>query len=471
MQYKAHIPAGIAFAATATLLTGQPLDFLMLVGGAVGGALPDIDVAGEDNQGSAVQHLGTKASTAMDKTVVLSPVAKLTRPLAFVLDTVILGPACKIWRFLATRILGPAYEAIAKSGSGRALRLDRDDPSVHRGGLTHSLLSLLIFSVPIFPLCMLLHVPQLWVGIMVGMVSHLVCDAFCKSGVKFLWPWVPNIGFRNEDGVGGKEGIKLLPARALMKTGKCSTRAEVRAHKGQSDYEECKKYYLLEVGWQRVFQILAVIVPVMVALGVGPASGKIAFAGNMFDVAHKGDAAAAKQVGESVMPVSDGDPSVTDSAEAAKFAEGRGTRVDEHKGPTSLTYGDLDVAMLPAGIVKMPDESLWVPGVGPVTAETLSDPSLMLTEDEKNRLIAAANWQRIGNGELAEDVKGAVSDAQQAAGEFLGGIANPSGNGTAPQVTPPQVVAPQNGSGGILPDNNSGGIFGFQGLTPFTPSS
>ena len=132
MQYKAHIPAGIALAATVTLVTGQPLDFLMLVGGAVGGALPDIDVSGDDNQGSAVQHLGSKAGSAMSKTVVLSPIAKLTRPIGAVLDVVVLGPACRIWRFLATRLLGPAYMAVAKSGVGRALRLDRDNPASRR---------------------------------------------------------------------------------------------------------------------------------------------------------------------------------------------------------------------------------------------------------------------------------------------------------------------------------------------------
>lgn len=482
MQYKAHIPAGIAFAATATFLTGQPLDLLMLVGGAVGGALPDIDVSGEDNQGSAVQHLGTKASSAMNKTVVLSPIAKLTRPLMMVFDAVILGPACRIWRFIATRILGPAYEALADSGLGRAMKLDRDNPAVHRGGLTHSLLSLLIFSLPIFPLCMLLHVPQLWVGVMVGMLSHLVCDAFCKSGVKFLWPWVPNIGFRNEDGVGGKEGIKLLPARALMKTGKCPTKAELKSHRGSPDYEECKKYYLLEVGWQRFFQILAVVIPVLVVLGVGPASGKVALAGSTYDIANKETADAVLQVGESAAPVADADPSVTTADDAAKFANGRGTRVDEHKGPTSLTYGDIDATTLPAGIVKMPDESLWVPGVGPVTADTLNNPALMLTEDEKSRLLAAANWQRLSNGELAEGVTSTVNDLQQGANDFLGGLVGQQQQGatdTAAPVPAPVVdggqALPQQSPGidldGLFGDGTGNGLFGFQGLTPFTQDS
>lgn len=467
MQYKAHIPAGVAFAATAMLVSGRPLDFIMLVGGGIGGALPDIDVQGDHNQGSAVQHLGTKASSAMDKTVVLSPLAKVTRPLAVAFDAVVLGPACRIWRIVATKVLGPAYKAVARSGFGRLLRLDRDDPSVHRGGLTHSLLSMLLFSLPLFPLCMLLHAPQLWEGIMWGMLSHLVCDAFCKSGVKFLWPWVPDIGFRNEDGVGGREGIKLLPASALMKTGKCPTRGELKSHKGRRDYQECKKYYLLEVGWQRFFQVLAVVVPVLVALGVGPASGKVAFAGNMFDLAHKEEAGALQRLGSSVIPVSESDPSVTTADDASKVADGRGTRVDEHKGPTSLTYGDIDASTLPAGIVKMPDESLWVAGVGRVTAETLSDPALALTEEEKGRLLAAATWQRIGNGEVTKDVTNAVNDARDTVTGIVDGVTGNGGTdqGTTSQGSSMGGVEVPHGLIGIGGDN---GIFGFQGLTPFT---
>lgn len=477
MQYKAHIPAGIALAATVTLVTGQPLDFLMLVGGAVGGALPDIDVSGDDNQGSAVQHLGSKAGSAMSKTVVLSPIAKLTRPIGAVLDVVVLGPACRIWRFLATRLLGPAYMAVAKSGIGRALRLDRDNPASHRGGLTHSLLSLLVFSLPLYPLCMLLHVPQLWVGTMVGMISHLICDAFCKSGVKFLWPWVPDIGFRNEDGVGGREGIKLLPARALMKTGKCATRGELRSHAGRPDFSEYRKYYLLEVGWQRLFQALAFAIPIMIVAGVGPASGKVAFAGTTYDIAHKDAAMITKSLSLSVLPVNDSDPSVKSAKDVAKVADGRGARVDEHKGPTSLTYGDIDATTLPAGIVKMPDESLWIPAIGrPVNSETINDPSLMLTDEEKGRILAAANWQRIGNGEIADGVSETVSNltqnAKETATETFNGVvgavtdSTSSQDGTQDQDNVAQNIdIPSDGIDINLPD---GDFFGFHGLTPFT---
>lgn len=467
MQYKAHIPAGMAFASAATLLSGDPLDLLMIAGGAIGGALPDIDVAGDDNQGSAVQHLGTKASSAMSKTVVLSPLAKLTRPVAMVFDAVILGSACRLWRLLATRVLGPAYMAVAKSAFGRAIRLDRDDPSAHRGGLTHSLLSMLIFSVPLYPLLTLLHARQVWVGIMWGMLSHLVCDAFCKSGVKFLWPWVPDIGFRNEDGVGGREGIKLLPAGVLMKTGKCSTKAELDEHRGHADYDEFRKYYRLESGWRRFFRSAALVLPVMVVLGVGPASGKVAFAGTTYDIMHKDEQAAISDLTGTVSPVNETDPTVTTAGDASRFADGRGTRVDEHKGPTSLTYGDLDANTLPAGIIKMPDESLYVASSGAiVSAESLSDPTLMLTDDEKSRLIAAANWQRIGNGEAAQEVSEAIDGAKQQASDFFDGLLGQSTDITL-------IGAPETDGGGtpvvqVQDTSDDGDLLGFHGLTPFT---
>lgn len=469
MQYKAHIPAGIALAATATLVSGQPLDPLMLIGGAIGGALPDIDVSGEDGQGSAVQHLGSKATAAMNQTVVLSPIARLLRPVASVFDMLVLGPVCRLWRLLAQGVLGPAYLAVARSGLGQALRLDTDDPSAHRGGLTHSLLSLALFSLPLFPLLMLLHAGAVWVGIMWGMLSHLICDAFCKSGVKFLWPWVPDIGFRNEDGVGGKEGIKLLPAGVLMKTGKCPSRSELKAHFGSPDFDECKKYYLLEVGWQRFFQVAALVVPLLVLLGVGPASGKVAFAGSTYDLQHKDDAKALQATSSSVDPIDASDPSATTVSEAARVADGRGSRVDEHRGPTSLTYGDLDANTLPGGVAKMPDESLWIPGVGPVNAETLNDPSLMMTDDEKTRLLAAATAQRLSPSNVQQTVSDAVEGAKQ--GVEQGAEAVQQGvTDVAEQVQENSggitIGAPGNETHIDLPQQN--GVLGFHGLTPFT---
>lgn len=521
MQYKAHIPAGVTFAALAMWVSGSPLDLLMLLGGAFGGALPDIDVQGSDGQGSAVQSFGTKTNVAMRKTVVLSPVARVLSPVTTVLDKIILTPACKLWRLIATKALGPAYRAIAKSGLGRALRLDRDDPSVHRGGLTHSLFSMVLFSVPILPLCLLAGVPQLWLGIMCGMLSHLVCDAFCKSGVKFFWPWTPNIGFKNEDGVGGRDGIKLLPARCLMKTGKCTSKKDLERHRGSRDYPMLRKYYRLEKGWQRAFAVLAVLVPVLVVLGVGTGSGAIAFAGTVYDVAGKH---AVERQGESAQTASvEGQAGGSDASRASTAATaeaaasdgtsssasadgGRGTRVDERKGPGSLTYGDLDANVLPAGIVKMPDESLWVAGVGPVNAETLANPNILLTDEERNMLLAAAKWDRRKDlqtsmedaaNQVQETAGNLVEDAQQTAEDLAnGGIKDILNGGSAQTGHDNGLILPDyggtfnlNGGGssddggssnlgdGLLGDmsgqplGGSDGSIGFNGLTPFTPSS
>lgn len=499
MQAKAHIPAGITAAALATLLSGAPLDPVMLIGGAIGGALPDIDVAGDDGQGSAVQHLGERASGAMRSTVVLSPLARVTQPVGQAFDLVVLGPLCRGWRLLAGRALAPAYLAVAQGPVGRVLRLDRDDPSAHRGGLTHSLLAMGLFSLVILPLCRLAGVPRLWEGIMWGFLSHLLCDAVCKSGVKFLWPWAPNIGFRNEDGVGGREGIKLLPAGALMKTGKCTSRAELRRHLGERGYGDLAKCYWLETGWRVLFQLTALAVPAMVVLGVGPASGTIEVGPWSFDVAGKQAAAALASTTDQTLPVEDqvgavsqadaqvaqadaDDPLVTSASDAAQVDGGRGVRVDEHKGPTSLTYGDVDATALPRGIAKMPDESLWVLGVGPVNTETLSDPSVMLTDEEKQALIAAANWQRrSGSGGglagLADD-RQVAEDVTSGNGGGIGGLLGGDGpsvgpiGGTLPDgndlIIDPGTPS-QGSDGGILDGLlGDGGIMGFHGLTPFT---
>ena len=501
MQYKAHIPAGITFASLAMLASGSPFDILMLVGGAIGGALPDIDVEGSEGQGSAIQSLGTKTNMAMRKTVVLSPVAKVLSPVTTVLDKVILTPICKLWRLIATKALGPAYKTVSRSGFGRALRFDRDDPSAHRGGLTHSFFSMILFSLPILPLCLFAGIPQLWAGIMWGMLSHLVCDAFCKSGVKFFWPWVPDIGFKNEDGVGGRDGIKLLPARCLMKTGKCTNKAELERHRGSRDYPMMRKYYRLEKGWQRVFLVLAIVTPILVLVGVGPASGTVAFAGKVYDVAGKKAATERQGAVDATAPVEDKanamqagaeDPNVTTSSEAARTDGGRNQRVDEHKGPGSLTYGDIDANTLPFGIVKMPDESLWVSGVGPVTAETIGN--LPLTDAEKARLLAAAKWERrkdlpssvatAVNG-VTQSANNVVNDAKNTAEkttkDFLSGILG-SGSSTTGHdnglILPNYGGSPsQDGSGGTLGNGvlgelgNQGDPLGFNGLTPFTPSN
>lgn len=518
MQYKAHIPAGIAFASLAMLVSGSPLDLLMLVGGAIGGALPDIDVEGSDGQGSAIQSLGSKTNMAMRKTVVLSPVAKVLSPVTTVLDKIVLTPICKLWRLIATKALGPAYRSIARSGLGRALRLDRDDPSAHRGGLTHSFFSMILFSLPILPLCLLAGIPQLWAGIMWGMLSHLVCDAFCKSGVKFFWPWVPDIGFRNEDGVGGRDGIKLLPARCLMKTGKCTNKAELERRRGSRDYPMLRKYYRLEKGWQRVFLVLAIVLPVLVLTGIGPASGTVAFAGKVHDVAGKKTAIERQGAADPSMPVEDqanaesaqvakaeaADPNVTTASEAARTDGGRNQRVDEHKGPGSLTYGDIDANTLPVGIVKMPDESLWVAGVGPVTAETLGN--LPLTDEEKARLLAAAKWER--RQDLPSSVANAVNGVQESANNVMGdaqkvaenasktGLGGLLDSGSSKTGHGNGLILPDyngsfsldgsgsssNGNGGDMgngllgdmankPLGDQGDALGFNGLTPFTPSS
>ena len=93
-----------------------------------------------------------------------------------------------------------------------------------------------------------------------------------------------------------------------------------------------------------------------------------------------------------------------------------------HICPTSLTYGDLSVAELPKGIVKLPDESLWIVNVGPVNEANLNDPRCSYTDDEKARLLQAANAQRIA------ELRGTAADALKSAGDSVGDAIDKAGN-------------------------------------------
>lgn len=77
----------------------------------------------------------------------------------------------------------------------------------------------------------------------------------------------------------------------------------------------------------------------------------------------------------------------------------------EIKGPLSLTKGDVSIRRLPKGIMKMPDESLWVIGVGPVSKANLDNTGgrWIFTEEEKEELLRYAAAQRF------EDIPTSVS--------------------------------------------------------------
>ena len=149
-------------------------------------------------------------------------------------------------------------------------------------------------------------------------------------------------------------------------------------------------------------------------------------------------------------------------------------------GPSSLTFGDLSVAELPKGIVKLPDESLWIVNVGPVNEANLNDPRCSYTDDEKARLLQAANAQRIA------ELRGTAADALKSAGDSVGDAIDKAGN--AIDEAGNAATNGAKGSGNFLINllNNLTGLnvgsdvstenikkgpqWGFMGITPYTSS-
>lgn len=536
MNYKAHIPAGIAFAGAGLFLTGSPLDFIVLIGGAIGGALPDIDVDGRNDEGSAIQHVGLKASDQINRVTNQAGksgkfIGTMIEALARAFDAIIMTPFCRGWRWFAEHVLAKLYYKFMDAFDlKRRWGWDKEDPSNHRGGLTHSLFGMLLFSVVLIPISLLLGGWGFYIGSMLGYFSHLFCDAVCQSGVKFFWPFLPKIGFVNDAGYDGSDGIKLLPAKMLMKTGKCTSRSELRDNKGEDDYKMLRKYYYLEKGWQWLFKFLAVLFIALILLGIGPGSGQIAIADTLVNLNGKnvsiqqyGDAEVHSQQGTDENgvtgngnaaagnPVSsggngadaDGNASVngtsnasgndsgwsasptdvdgTDGDEQASDANGgRMQEVAETGGPTSLTYGDLDATTLPKGIIKMPDETLWVVGVGPVNKENLESPKLQLTEKEKQDLLVAAAAQRVQG--IPDDIADGIENAQNVVGNAVNGAAGAAGD--AANAAGDAASDAGNGLFNLLNSITGGAIsgngvdtgsmwdnWGFLGITPYTSAN
>lgn len=501
MNYHAHIPAGIAFAATACLVTQQPLSVPMVIAGAIGGALPDID---HPSGNGAVSSLGKKAGQALNSAS--GHHARFLVTIGAVFDALITKPLVHLWLAFAHGVLSPLYMTMYQS-FGKSIGWSDDDPSEHRGGLTHSLMFIIGTSLVMLPIsAFLLHDCLIWFGLELGILSHLFADSVCKSGIKWFWPWMPKIGFYDDTHEQG-DGIRLLPVSWCMSTGKCPTKEDyLRLGYGTKRYKEMRSAYYKEKGWQWAFKTLAVTSCILCLTGV-LGGGGVAWGATQvttqgiatrqdtdttMTVTQAGDAGTQASDGENAAK-SDGNAATSGGIEDAKDDDV--TSSAEDAGPTSLTAGDIDAATLPKGIIKLPDESLWVVGVGRVTADALESPSLMLSKDEKARILAAATAQRLN------DIPDGTATAIDAAKSAVGNATNATGNaitnmtGTVTNATSGLSGAAGNAisdfDSGYVPSNSSsghgngisrllGGLgssgtggFGFLGLTPYTdkPSS
>lgn len=503
------------------LLSGQPLQIPFILGGAFGGALPDID-----HEGSAIFSIGEKAAQTAANThrivhiPVLHALSRLSVAIFAVLDNIIMGTAGKLWNWLARGPFTTFYKWCYRTfGKSMGWKYDKN-PSAHRGGFTHSLLFLIGSSVITLIPSLLMGSLWFWAGCEVGILSHLYADAQCKSGVKFFWPFAPKIGFTDTGGQNRGRDIRLISPKFQMSTGYCTNRSEyIDLPHNSKEYKLKKKYYWLETGWRILFKALALLFIILTVAGVGIGSGAIAWNSHVMPITGKARTLAAQNDGtgngqEQQQAVSDTqqqsadtqtqsdngslNASNADTSESGKNASNDSsassskasstvtkkkdgtTTVAESKGPTSLTYGDLSVTELPKGIVKMPDETLWIVNVGPVNEENLNDPRCSYTDDEKARLLQAANAQRIA------ELRGTAADALKAAGDSVGDAIDNVSNSldeasnTATNETTKggnaiinflnSITGLNVGSNGNTDGLKKGPQWGFIGLTPYTRS-
>lgn len=466
----------------------------MIIAGAIGGALPDIDYPSGNG---AVSSLGKKAGQLVNGAT--GHHARFLVKIGAVFDALVTKPLVHLWLAFASGVLAPFYTRLYDA-FGKDIGWSPDDPSEHRGGLTHSLVFMAFTTLIVYPIAhCLAHDDLVWAGLELGILSHLFADSVCKSGIKWFWPWLPKIGFYDETHEQGN-GIRLLPVSWCMSTGKCPTREDyMELGFGTKRYKEMRGAYYKEKGWQWFFKAFAVIAIVLCVTGMLGGTGGIAWGAEAIGDNDAKQTSAQRQ-DATVKSSSSDDGVVSDNANVSSsdatndnanangigsVAESSMSSSSERKGPTSLTAGDLDASTLPKGIIKLPDESLWVVGVGQVSTDTLDSPTLSLSKDEKARLLAAATAQRMSGipDGASSAISNATSAASNAVNEAVNGasnvtstIGNAASNATSDfnsQYVPLNGNKSTSGTGmsetlsNLFGGNGTAG-FGFLGLTPYT---
>lgn len=443
MNYHAHIPAGVLFYSSAVFVSGSPLSVAGLIGSAFGGVLSDID---HPSGNSAVSSFGEKT---------LGKVGRVFGTIGKVFDGLILRPLTFVWGLFATKVFDPFYFMLWKL-VGCKLGWSKRTPSEHRGGLTHSLFSILLFGLLFLPFGLVLGWWDFYVGLLLGILSHLFADSLCKSGIYYFWPWFPSIGFFDDTHKQGR-GIRLLPVEHCVSTGKCPTKQAYKEIRDPKERKIMKKAYRKEKGWQWVFRISAIIMIILVLLGIGPGAGCITIAGNIIGTSPSYQQAAtierihniANESNDTNQTTQDNN---TNNNNTNNNNNGINTTTKEAKGITTFTLGDLDANTLPKHVIKLPDESLYVEQKGPVTQETINDPIIQATQEEKTRILTAATAQRAK--ELPEDIQ----KLTETTGQTLGTLQTNAQNTTS-------------GITGIFSNTNNtnGGIFDLKNIQLITP--
>lgn len=152
MKYQTHTLFGAALASLVLWISGIALMPMVIILGAFGALIPDLD------------HQKSKGSN--------------------------LNPAMKIVSILLIGIVtvfNLIFNALAKILNSITPLNIRPLGGVHRGPVTHSLLAVALVAGLTYPMTLFVSV-WWWVGLWVGVLSHVLIDSVNPSGTPLLWP-------------------------------------------------------------------------------------------------------------------------------------------------------------------------------------------------------------------------------------------------------------------------------------------
>ena len=153
MMGKTHMLVGATAATSFLYFTTGTLEPVVIIAGALGGLLPDVD------------HPN---STISRKNALLSVASYLYR---------LLLKAFAFFINIPFKMLKNNGVKIGELSAG------------HRGPLTHGLLGVLLFAVVLFPV--FLFNSSIYIGLLIGILSHILIDMLNPQGAPLLYPIYP----------------------------------------------------------------------------------------------------------------------------------------------------------------------------------------------------------------------------------------------------------------------------------------
>lgn len=400
MKYASHIPAGVAFAATLNIIIGAGLSVPMLVGGMLGGVIPDMDI-----QGSAAESTTNKSFKAVKKVIPGSRNNSITKGLNIItkiIDGIILKPFAMIHRFIAKRFIDPLYYMIADNVDAyEKWGWSKDKPSAHRG-FTHTLLFIFIFCLPIAIINFVLTGTLFFtLGMLAGLISHLWCDSMCRSGIRWFWPFIPKIGYPDIRGQKIGDGIRFLPPSKQVSTGAVQSLKEIEHLKGSREYDEKLTLFKRERRWQHGIMAY-MIIACIILLGV----------------------TGAKMSNPDTANATDNSPGIIFAPEKQENKKDITNEKDDINNnsidndimglPSSTTTGvsktlglyDVDTRTLPSVLVKLPNGRIVFADGSEITEANLQDPQLhYLSNEIKGQLRHLMNTADAFSNEVSKNAE------------------------------------------------------------------